>query len=134
MGSRRDGLFEIVETKGKTMKTTSVELKQTRLAENTQAVERWERRLFRAVSELRKLRDQRKRLLKPKAVFAPQSAAGETLNDAIPDFKTPIGSPKAHAEELRERKRERDRRRRRRKKELAAISDITNLTRSEVGI
>jgi hypothetical protein len=90
------------------MATTSVEVKQAKLAENAEAAERWERKLFRAVNELRRLRDQRKRLLKPK-----------------------IPTPE---EARRERKRENDRQRRLRKKEHAHVSDVTNLTRSEVGI
>ena len=86
----------------------TVEVRQAKLAENSQASERWERKLFRAVNELRKLRDQRKRMLKPK----------------IP----------TREEMSRERKRERDRQQRLRKKEFAHASDVTNLTRDEVGI
>ena len=40
-----------------------VEARQSRLAQNTEAIERWQRKLFRAASELKKLVDQRKRLL-----------------------------------------------------------------------
>ena len=42
-----------------------VEARQSRLAANTEAIERWQRRLFRAATELKKLVDQRKRLLNP---------------------------------------------------------------------
>jgi hypothetical protein len=42
-----------------------VEARQTRLAQNAEAIERWQRRLFRAASELQKLVAQRKRLLNP---------------------------------------------------------------------
>ena len=42
-----------------------VEARQSRLAQNAEAIERWQRRLFRAASELKKLTEQRKRLLNP---------------------------------------------------------------------
>ena len=42
-----------------------VEARQSRLAQNAEAIERWQRRLFRAASELQKLVAQRKRLLNP---------------------------------------------------------------------
>jgi len=42
-----------------------VEARQSRLAANGEAIERWQRRLFRAASELKKLTEQRKRLLNP---------------------------------------------------------------------
>lgn len=42
-----------------------VEARQSRLAANTEAIDRWQRRLFRAASELKKLVEQRKRLLNP---------------------------------------------------------------------
>ena len=41
-----------------------IEQRQSKLAANAEAIERWQRRLFRAASELKKLVDQRKRLLK----------------------------------------------------------------------
>jgi hypothetical protein len=41
-----------------------VEQRQSKLAANAEAIERWQRKLFRAVSELKKLTEQRKRLLK----------------------------------------------------------------------
>jgi hypothetical protein len=42
-----------------------VEARQSRLAANSEAIERWQRRLFRAATELKKLVEQRKRLLNP---------------------------------------------------------------------
>jgi hypothetical protein len=42
-----------------------VEARQTRLAAHAEAIERWQRRLFRAATELKKLTEQRKRLLNP---------------------------------------------------------------------
>lgn len=42
-----------------------VEQRQTRLQANSEAIERWQRRLFRAATELQKLVAQRKRLLHP---------------------------------------------------------------------
>src|SRR5262245_8696201 len=41
-----------------------VEQRQTRLAKNAEAIERWQRRLFRAATALQKLAAERKRLLK----------------------------------------------------------------------
>lgn len=75
-----------------------VEGRQTKLAENAAAAERWASKLFRAARELQWLRDQRKRLLKPKAVFEPEPP------------------PKTKQEMARERKRERDRASRARRK------------------
>lgn len=43
-----------------------VEKRQQRLAKNGAAIERWHRKLFRAASELKKLTDERKRLLHPR--------------------------------------------------------------------
>lgn len=43
-----------------------VEARQTKLQANAEAIERWHRRLFRAATELKKLTEQRKRLLGPK--------------------------------------------------------------------
>jgi hypothetical protein len=42
----------------------AVEQKQAKLAANTEATERWQRKLFRAANELQKLAAQRKRLLR----------------------------------------------------------------------
>jgi hypothetical protein len=42
-----------------------VEARQSKLAANTEATERWQRRLFRAANELQKLAKERKRLLSP---------------------------------------------------------------------
>jgi hypothetical protein len=60
-----------------------VEKRQVKLAANTEATERWLRRLFRATNELRRLTQERKRLLKPAREFkeVPQ------LNDELPTFK-----------------------------------------------
>lgn len=43
----------------------TVEQRQTRLAANGEAIERWQRKLFRAANELQKLAAQRRRLLYP---------------------------------------------------------------------
>lgn len=45
--------------------TMEVENRQTRLAKNGEEIERWQRRLFRAATKLKKLTEQRKRLLNP---------------------------------------------------------------------
>lgn len=42
-----------------------VEQRQTKLQANAEAIERWQRKLFRAANELKKLTEQRKRLLNP---------------------------------------------------------------------
>lgn len=42
-----------------------VEQWQLKLHQNSEAIDRWERRLFRAANELQKLKAQRKRLLNP---------------------------------------------------------------------
>lgn len=44
----------------------SVERRQTKLAKNTEATQRWMRKLFRCATELKKLNDERKRLLNPR--------------------------------------------------------------------
>jgi hypothetical protein len=66
----------------------SIERRQAKLAQIAISQERWERSLFRAADELRKLRDQRKRLLKPKSVkggtYQPETL--DDLDDAIPEF------------------------------------------------
>lgn len=41
--------------------------RQIKLATNSEATERWQRKLFRAASELKKLAAERKRLLNPRA-------------------------------------------------------------------
>lgn len=43
-----------------------VEKRQAKLQANSEAIERWQRKLFRAVNELHRLSAQRKRLLGPK--------------------------------------------------------------------
>jgi len=65
----------------------TVERKQTKLAKNSEDMERWIGRMLRAANEVRRLRDQRKRLLKPKTTFdhlrdAPAEAK-QMLDDAI---------------------------------------------------
>jgi hypothetical protein len=45
-------------------KFVGVEHRQFKLAANAEAIERWQRKLFRAATELKKLTEQRKRLLK----------------------------------------------------------------------
>lgn len=42
-----------------------IEQRQSKLAANAEAIERWQRKLFRAANELQKLTAQRKRLLNP---------------------------------------------------------------------
>jgi hypothetical protein len=42
-----------------------IESRQSKLAANGEAIERWQRKLFRAANELQKLTAQRKRLLNP---------------------------------------------------------------------
>jgi hypothetical protein len=72
-----------------------VEQRQSKLAENSEAIERWQRRLFRAATELQKLVAQRKRLLKPpggKLKYQGEVITGmgggavedSDLNDAMP--------------------------------------------------
>lgn len=63
-----------------------VERRQAKLAKIAEAQERWERRLFRAADELRKLRDQRKRLLKPTSVKNGDYQPVTELDDDIPKF------------------------------------------------
>ena len=48
-----------------------VEKRQTKLQANAEAIERWQRKLFRAATELKKLTEQRKRLLGPKGRTGP---------------------------------------------------------------
>ncbi len=43
---------------------SGVEQRQSKLAANSEAIERWQRKLFRAANELQKLAAQRKRLLR----------------------------------------------------------------------
>jgi hypothetical protein len=71
-----------------------VEKRQTRLQANAEAIERWQRRLFRAARELEKLAKQRKRLLGPKGRTSPvkyrslddirMAASGSDFNDDLP--------------------------------------------------
>jgi hypothetical protein len=71
----------------------SVEKRQTKLQANTEAIERWQRKLFRAATELKKLIEQRKRLLGPQKTRAVKyrsldeirmAAGGNEFNDDIP--------------------------------------------------
>jgi hypothetical protein len=63
-----------------------IERRQAKLAQIAIAQERWERRLFRAADELRKLRDQRKRLLKPTSIKNGAYQPVTELDDKIPRF------------------------------------------------
>lgn len=71
----------------------TVEKRQTKLQQNAEAIERWNRRLFRAANELQKLHQQRKRLLgkrKPTEIKyrslddIRMAAGGSEFNDEIP--------------------------------------------------
>jgi hypothetical protein len=71
----------------------TVERRQTRLQANAEAIERWQRKLFRAANELQKLTAQRKRLLGPKKPTEIKyrslddirmAAGGNEFNDEIP--------------------------------------------------
>jgi hypothetical protein len=74
----------------------SVEVRQYRLQQNSEATERWQRKLFRAANELKKLADERKRLLKPRAPsdkkatdWTPDKyigSGGGALNDSLEDI------------------------------------------------
>ena len=70
-----------------------IESRQGKLAANSEAIERWQRKLFRASNELQKLVAQRKRLLNPskgKLVYRGETLTGmgggavEGMNDEIP--------------------------------------------------
>jgi hypothetical protein len=71
-----------------------VEARQLKLAQNAEAIDRWQRRLFRAARELDKLVKQRKRLLGPKTPAAvryrfdrergPLYGGGDFKEDDIP--------------------------------------------------
>jgi hypothetical protein len=68
-----------------------VEVRQTKLQANAEAIERWQRKLFRAATELRKLTEQRKRLLYPKGrklkyrdLGMLTGMGGSDFNDDIP--------------------------------------------------
>jgi hypothetical protein len=70
-----------------------VEARQTKLQANAEAIARWHRRLFRAATELKKLTEQRKRLLGPQKGRAIRyrsldeirmAASGNEFNDDIP--------------------------------------------------
>jgi hypothetical protein len=71
----------------------SIEKRQTRLQANSDATERWMRKLLRAAHELEKLRAERKRLIgprKPREVKyrslddIHMAAGGNEFNDEIP--------------------------------------------------
>jgi hypothetical protein len=71
-----------------------IEKRQSRLAQNAEAIERWQRKLFRAANELQKLAKERKRLLypngwplKPRAQSLEEirmAASGYDFNDDLP--------------------------------------------------
>jgi hypothetical protein len=70
-----------------------VEKRQSKLAANAEAIERWQRKLFRAANELQKLAAQRKRLLGPPKRGAVKyrslddvrmAGGGNEFNDDIP--------------------------------------------------
>lgn len=70
-----------------------VERRQEKLAANAAAIERWQRKLFRAARELDKLVKQRKRLLGPKKPTAVKyrsldeirmACGGTEFNDELP--------------------------------------------------
>jgi hypothetical protein len=71
-----------------------IEKRQTKLAANAEATERWMRRLFRAATELKKLAQERKRILGPKGKGRAikyrslddirMAAGGNEFNDDIP--------------------------------------------------
>jgi hypothetical protein len=70
-----------------------IESRQGKLAANADAIERWQRKLFRASNELQKLVAQRKRLLNPskgKLVYKGETITGigggavDGLNDEVP--------------------------------------------------
>lgn len=67
--------------------------RQTKLEANAQAIERWQRKLFRAANELQKLAAQRKRLLGPRKARAVKyrnlddirmACGGDEFNDELP--------------------------------------------------
>jgi hypothetical protein len=71
----------------------SIEKRQSRLHDNAEAIERWQRKLFRAASELQRLVKERKRLLgkpSPRAIKyrnmdeIRMAAGGNEFNDEIP--------------------------------------------------
>lgn len=70
-----------------------VEQRQSKLQANAEAIERWQRKLFRAANELQKLTAQRKRLLNPskgklkyngEVLTGMGGGAVEGMNDEIP--------------------------------------------------
>jgi hypothetical protein len=70
-----------------------IESRQGKLAANAEAIERWQRKLFRAANELQKLTAQRKRLLNPnkgKLTYKGEHPTGmgggavDGMNDEIP--------------------------------------------------
>jgi hypothetical protein len=78
----------------KSVKPGDIEKRQTRLQANTEATERWQRKLFRAAGELKKLSMERKRLLGPKKLteikyrrledIPRMAGGGDEFNDDIP--------------------------------------------------
>ena len=67
--------------------------RQTKLQANAEAIERWQRKLFRAATELQKLVKQRKRLIGPKRPTEVKyrslddirmACGGNEFNDEIP--------------------------------------------------
>jgi hypothetical protein len=67
--------------------------RQTKLQANAEAIERWNRKLFRAANELQKLHVQRKRILGPKTPTKIKyrslddirmAGSGNEFNDEIP--------------------------------------------------
>jgi protein subunit release factor A len=70
-----------------------IEKRQSKLQANTEATERWQRKLFRAANELQKLAKERKRLLGPKKPTEVKyrsledirmACGGSEFNDEIP--------------------------------------------------
>jgi hypothetical protein len=71
----------------------SVEKRQMQLQANAEAIERWQRKLFRAANELQKLVRERKRLLGPRKPMEVKyrsldairmAAGGNEFNDDLP--------------------------------------------------
>jgi hypothetical protein len=59
----RELTLKIEQLADRVMKIAMIEKRQTKLAANAEATERWQRKLFRAANELQKLARERKRLL-----------------------------------------------------------------------
>jgi hypothetical protein len=71
----------------------TVEARRSKLAKNGEAIERWQRKLFRAATELQKLVKERKRLLGPRKDKPVQyrsldeirmACGGDEFNDELP--------------------------------------------------